>query len=310
MRRAAVLVLLLGLLAGCDLQTAGSPTGDLELTLRLADTQDLVRGHTVQISNVEVGSVREVSLDGHEAVVTISIVDGHRIPTATEAVVRRTSLLGEHFVDLRLPPTGETEGPYLRDGDQIGATAEPDFEDLAGQAAQIVGAVAVDDLGRIVDAAATGLGGRGAQLDRIVDRLAAVSQTLGDQRADIVAAIDAVAGLGATLAPASEELAGLIDDVAASSVALAQQRARIVGALEELTELAQTTNDVVLEPHTQRLTDLLADLDPLLGTVLANRTLVEETLVDLLRFAELIPQSFREGRLQQYVWLVMPEEGG
>lgn len=310
-RVAAAVAGVLVALTGCDLQTAGSPTGDLDLTLTVDDSQDLVRGHTVQISNVVVGSVREVSLDGHRSVVRISVVDGHRIPEATEAVIRRTSLLGEHFVDLRLPPSGETEGPYLEDGDELHeASAEADFEDLAGQAAQVLGAVAVDDVADVVDAGATGLRGRAEQLDRLVDRLAGVSRALADQRQDLVDAIDAIGGLGASLAPADDELAGLIDDVAAASVVLSEQRGRIVGALEDLASLAEATNDTVLEPHTERITDLLADLDPLLDAVLRNRTLVEETLVDLLRFAELIPRSTDNGRLQQYVWLVMPEGGG
>ena len=306
-RLAALAAALVLAASGCDLQTAGSPTGDLDLLLEVDDSQDLVRGHTVQISNVVVGSVRAVELDGYRSRVTISIVDGHRIPRATEAVIRRTSLLGEHFVDLRLPPGGETEGPFLDDGDTIPeASAEPDFEDLAGQAAQIVGAVAVEDIADVIDAGAVGIGGRGEQLNRIIEQFASVSRTLGQQREELVAAIDALGSLGRTLAPASDDVAGLIDDVAEATTVLAAHRERFVEALESLTALAQTTNEVVLEPHTQRLTDLLADLEPVLDQVLANRSLVEQTLADLLRFAELIPRSTSNGRLQQYVWLVVP----
>ena len=49
------LVALVG--TSCSLRTAGSPRGDLELTAEFDDVADLVVGHSVQISDVTVGTI-------------------------------------------------------------------------------------------------------------------------------------------------------------------------------------------------------------------------------------------------------------
>src|SRR3546814_4071444 len=78
-------------------------SSDLDLTLYASfdDVQDLTPGHNVQASNVVVGSVREISLDGYQAKVRMSIVDDFEVPDGTAAVVQRTSLLGEYYVEDR-----------------------------------------------------------------------------------------------------------------------------------------------------------------------------------------------------------------
>src|SRR3546814_7700257 len=89
----------------------------------------------------------------------MSIVDDFDVPDGTAAVVQRTSLLGEYYVDLVLPDEFDPQaGPFLASGDVIDdATTQPDVEQLAEQAAAVVGALTADDIGATVDAAAEGL---------------------------------------------------------------------------------------------------------------------------------------------------------
>jgi phospholipid/cholesterol/gamma-HCH transport system substrate-binding protein len=310
--RAAVLAsALLLATAGCDPQTATAPTGGTNLLIEFPDAQDLVRGHTVQLANVRVGSVRAIDLirsetsDDYAAQVEISIIDSVHIPVGTTAVLRRTSLLGEHFVDL-VVPDGEPTAFY-EDGDRIEhAEVLDDFEDVALQASEVLGAVAGNDLTTIVDAAHTALSGRGRQLHALIGDLSSVVGVIADQRADLAATIDGLAALGAALAPGSERVGALIDDLAATTSLLAEHRGRIVTALEDLTGLATTMNDTVLEPHTERLTKLLADLDPVVAKVAANRELVDTLVVDLLRFTEAVPAAIDDkGRLNAFAWLLL-----
>src|SRR3546814_2524031 len=82
----------------------------------------------------------------------MSIVDDFDVPDGTAAVVQRTSLLGEYYVDLVLPDEFDPQaGPFLASGDVIDdATTQPDVEQLAEQAAAVVGALTADDIGATV----------------------------------------------------------------------------------------------------------------------------------------------------------------
>ena len=337
-RRGPVLAIGLALLAtavaGCDPQLAGSLTGPTTLFVEFPDAQDLVHGHTVQIGNVAVGSVRSVELvrseqPGNEgnyaARVKLSIVDGRDVPIGTTATLRRTSLLGEHFVDLTLPPSGGTTGPFYEDGDTFavedpactGPAREPgappacivildDFEDVALNAAEVFGAVAGRDLNTIITSAHQALNGRGPQLNALIADLSTVVGEFAAQRSDLLMAIDGLAVLGATLAPASEAVGALIDDLGATSALLADHRQRIVTALTDLTDLATSLNDVVLEPHAERLGRLLRDLDPVVATLADNRQLLDTLITDLLRFSGLLPQVIGDtGKLNAFAYLIL-----
>jgi len=291
-------------LAACSLQTATAPTGKLTLYASFEDAQDLTAGHNVQISNVVAGSVRDVSLDGYQARVRMSIVDGHDIPKGTTAVVRRTSLLGEYYVDLVFPDGFEPEdSEYLASGDEITRTeTQPDIEQLAEQASVVVGAVTADDLAVSVEAAAEGLGGRGATLNRAIRDAATVVSALADQQADLAAAVDGLGRLGEALGPSSGKLGEVIDALVAATEDVAGSRAGIVQAVDALVDLATVTNDVVLEPHTERLRTMLGQLNPLLGTLADRGDELALLITDLLRFTEAFPTALHNGNILLLAW--------
>ncbi len=304
MRRALALVLVTAVLGSCSIETASAPTGDVTLHATFDDVQDLTPGHDVQASNVPVGSVQDIELDGYRARVTLSIIDDFRVPEGTSAVVRRTSLLGEYYVDLVLPDGFDPErATYLEDDDEIAdATTQPDVEQLAEQAAAVVGALTADDIGSTVNAAAEGLGGRGQVLHDLVADASAVADALADQQADIAATVDSLAALGAELAPAAGDLTAAIDQLASASGTVADSRDRIVAAAEALVALATATNDTVIEPHAQRLATLLHQVQPLLGTLADRSAVLADLIVDLDRFTVLFPTAVHKGNILLLTW--------
>ncbi len=308
--RRAVAVLLTAAVAagGCSIETAGAPTGDVSLFATFEDVQDLTPGHNVQASNVVVGSVRDIELDGYAARVEMSIVDHFSVPVGSAAVVRRTSLLGEYYVDLVLPDDVDVAaGPFLEDGAAIDdATTQPDVEQLAEQAASVVGALTADDLGATIDAFATGLGGRGEVLNQLVRDAGAVADALADQQAAIAATVDSLGALGRTLAPEADQLATTIDRLAEASGTVADSRDEIVAAVEALVDLAVATNDAVIEPHADRLATLLGQLQPMLGTLADRSDVLVDLMVDLERFVELFPSTVHNGNVLLLAWAYVP----
>jgi phospholipid/cholesterol/gamma-HCH transport system substrate-binding protein len=300
----ALLVTAAVVLGACDVETAGAPTGDLTLFATFDDVQDLTPGHNVQASNVVVGSVRDVSLDGYRAKVEISVIDDFEVPEGTAAVVRRTSLLGEYYLDLDLPDDFDPAGPFLASGDVIeDATTQPDVEQLAGQAAAVIGALTADDIGATVSAAAEGLGGRGAVLNQLVRDAGLVAGTLAEQQAAIASTVDSVGQLGATLAPSADQLGATLAQLATATGTLAGSRDRMVGSVGALVELATATNDTVLEPHAEQLSALLSQLEPLLGTLAARDDVLVDLIVDMSRFTDLFPDVVHNGTVLLQGWI-------
>jgi phospholipid/cholesterol/gamma-HCH transport system substrate-binding protein len=304
-RRARVLAVAVAVVLGaaaCDPQTATSPTGHLTLVAHFDDVQDLVRGHTVQVANVTIGSVRSVELDGRRALVTMSIVDGQQVPDGTRAVVRRTSFLGEFYVDLVFPEHA-ADGPFLASGDEITETeTERDIEQLAAQAEEVIRAVGADDVAGVIDAGAGAIGGNGGTINRAVDDAQLLLGVLADQQAQIGSAIDDVATLGTELAPASAEIAALIDELAAATASATGSRDRIVDAVQALADLARTTTDVVLLPHADRLSQTLEELQPLLGTLTDRTDVLARLIVDFDRFTQVLPTAVHNGQILLLAW--------
>ncbi|MGH9273182.1 MAG: MCE family protein [Acidimicrobiales bacterium] len=308
-RRSIVVAVSLALAAGaCSIETAGAPKGEVSLFASFDDVQDLTPGHNVQASNVVVGSVRGIELDGYKARVELSIVDDFRVPDGAAAVVKRTSLLGEYYVDLVLPEHFDSVGgPFLDDGDVIeDASTQPDVEQLAEQAASVVGALTADDLGATINAAATGLGGRGQVLHDVVRHAGLVVDALADQQAALTSTVDSIGELGSTLAPKAGDLATTIDKLADASGILADSRTKIVAAVEALVQLATATNDTVIEPHAERLITLLAQLEPMLGTLSDRSEVLAGLITDLDRFVELLPSAVHNGNVLLLTWAFVP----
>lgn len=305
MRKLLLLVAVGLCLAACDIQTATAPRGELTLYATFDDAQDLTRGHFVEMSNVVIGSVSQLELDGYRARARLDIIDGRDIPEGTKAVIRRTSLLGAHFVDL-IPPDGfdPTAGPFLHDDDEIAETASQlDVEQLAGQAALVLGAIDAKAVSSTVSAADEGLGGRGTQLNELIAKSAGVVDTLQSQQDALVSAIDGLAAVGAQYAPRSPDLVALLDTVDEATRTVAANRDRAVVATQNLVALARSVEANVLAPHTQRIIDLLDQTDPVLGVLADRSESITDLFQDIAFFNEVFPTVQANGQVLIQAWL-------
>lgn len=303
-----VLVALLG--AGCSLRTAGSPRGDLELTAEFDDVANLVVGHSVQVADVTVGTVTDIQLiDDRRARVTMSIEDGMEFPVGTSAALSKTSLLGEQYIELRVPDpnTPVIEQRMLESGDEIGETLmTAEFETVTERAIEFLGAISADDIGTITSTGARAIGGRGQELNQLLRDLTTVVADLDSQRLEITRTIDGFAQLGRDLAEGDDQVVTLIDDLSDASVTLARNRQRIIGALEGIRDMTQVTNRAVLAEHTDAIVSTIQDLDPILSTLAGQRPLVEEVLDTVTDFLpKMSDWTIRDATTPaqaQYIW--------
>ncbi|GLZ13069.1 hypothetical protein Acsp04_33040 [Actinomadura sp. NBRC 104425] len=301
---AAVCALVAALLAGCSIRTAGAPRGGLTLTATFDDVQGLVTGHSVQMSDVKVGTVTGVRLNKRTftTTVTMSIKDGYRIPRGTRAEIKVTSLLGENYVDLVLPPGGRTDrGPFLADGAEIADTSvQPSFEQVVGQAGPLLKALASNDVAAVVNAGATALDGNGGKLNTIVAKSGDLLATFARQRAELGRSVDRLARLGRSLAEGGDELARTPAELEKTTRLLNDNKEEILTTVRRLTELAVQLDDKVLEGRIQRFRDLLRDLDPVLATLAANRQRLTDLVDGLVTFTQKLPLATYDGQLLIY----------
>lgn len=306
MRRLTVLAGLtaLGLLASaCDIQTAGAPGGDLTLYATFDDVQDLARGHFVEMSDVPIGSVADLELDGPRVRVRLDVDEDREIAEGTTALIRRTSLLGANFVEL-VPPDEGQGGPLLDDGDEITETAsQVELEELAARAGAVIGAVDAQSLSGTIGAADQALTARGERIGELIGRTRNIVSTVQDQQTALLGTIDALGALGDRFAPAADDLVGLIDSLDQATATVAANRERAVVTAEALVELARTTTDEVLVPHTDAILDLLDQADPVLAAIAARADSISGLFDDVVFFNTVLPTVVANGQVLIQAWL-------
>lgn len=288
-RSIALLVLIALVGAGCSIRTAGSPVGDTTLVARFDDVQHLVVGHTVRLADVPVGTVTAVELDGYDAVVELSISDAVDIPAGTTAAISATSLLGENFVRLEPPPT--VTSAVLADGDTIDtAGADASFEEITIELLALFRAIQGRDLATVINESHAALAGRGEQLNTLISTVSEVGDGLVVQNEDLVAIIDSLALFGDDLVDHADLLGDSIASAADATGSLAAQRERMVQTVTEIVDVANTLDEEVLLPHTQRLETILDRLAPTAKVLADNRGQLVGLLDATLRTNDRIPE--------------------
>lgn len=291
-----IVVLALVALAGCQTQDDSTT-----LSAVFDDVRHLAPQHAVRIADTRVGTVTGIELDGLRARVTFDVQDGHPVPAGTTAAIRQTSLLGENYVELRLP---DDMTPVLTDGDTIQRTETVvELEDLVRASAEVLGAIDASDVDVVLEAATTGIEGQGDRLGRLLDRMARLSEEYADAGDDLGQVLDGLGGLGRDLAPSSQTLAQAIDESARAAETSARQRDRLVAALENLASASGAINRSVLDPHGGALSDLLADLRPVTRLLADQRGELNALIEQTARFGQRFPQAVRNDQVQVYAHL-------
>ena len=297
---AAVLATAL-VLGGCALP--GNVTGSREVIATFDDVGDLVTGHSVQVADVRIGSIKEIELtEDYQARVTMSIKDDIFVPLESKALLRTTSLLGEKFVEIRpLDPDDPTAGTNLRDGDEIEETEQaPELEFVAEQAVELLGAVVATDVATLIETGAEGFGGRGEDLRSLIEDLSTVSSTLADQTDELVRIIDALDRATSTLAGGSADIDTLLVNLARTTEVLAANRDETIEAIRGMTRLAQVQNRNVFEPYLEQVNTQIRQLDAILAEVDRNQQQVADLLYWVSQFTVKVPKAIPEDFAQVY----------
>lgn len=294
----AVLAALVVALSGCgvlrdgayDLPLPGGPDAGPNpdtITVHFASVDGLVPKSMVKVGNIAVGVVESIDLDPDTwtATVTCRIRNDVGLPANAVAQVRRSSLLGEWFVELS-PPAGNAAAAPLSDGADIplastGQTAP--VEEVLGALSLLLSNGGVPQLNTIVKELNTAFSGRGPQLRSLLQELDTFTGQLDSRSGDIVAALDSLEKLGRTLDRNKADIAQALDELPAGVRVLADQRRQLVATLASLDRLSKVAVRVVRTSSADTVADLKA-LQPTLTKLAEAGTNLPNALKIMLTF--------------------------
>jgi phospholipid/cholesterol/gamma-HCH transport system substrate-binding protein len=269
--RLAPVVALVTLLAAC------SPAGSdpITLTATFDDVAGLVTDAHVRAGDVPVGVISDIQLtDDMRAEVTMEVRSDLGLPERTEAVLGRTALLGEMFIDLR--PL--EDGGQLADGDVLeDVRIVTEFEELVASGDDALSVVASDQLAAAVETGAIAFGGRGGLLGRFLDDVNGFVGTYNERSDDLIALVDSLDGLTAALAPDADVNAEALAVLERASRVLEEEDDRLLDALADLDDLSSTGARIMADHRTE-----IDDSIRRLRIVLAQLTRVDGALSNVL----------------------------
>lgn len=231
----------------------------ITVTVHMPDTGGLTTGSEVTYRGVGVGEISDVSIARNRkgVAVTASLRPQTRIPSDAKAVITMESPVAILRLDFR---PQERSGPYLTSGDVVTAdrTRRPlPLESLLRDFTELADTLPTEDVSVIADTLAKGLKGATGDINRIL----ANSQELlafGRQRTDqLTRILDNTRRVAETNGGRLRELASAMSDLSGG----------VRETAPELRKLAHTAPGPA-----RRVTELIEDVEPSLGTLLGNLT--------------------------------------
>lgn len=263
-----------GTLSACGTET-------VTISATFTDVGDLAAGAPVMMSDVPIGSVSHMTLAGNEAVVTMEIEEAAEVPAGVSARIRRTSVLGERFVDLVVPAGVSSSAPLIADGTHIDDTSvRSDLEDLVRSGSDVLGAISASQLAVMIEEGAKGFGGQGAELRNLLNNYQRIAGRYAGRSDEIVRLIGSLKNFNETLAVESAAHGRSVQNAARSFEVLAEESDRLENAIVSLGRLARGGR-AILEAHRQEMERFFAQTRVILG-VLAEE---QDSIRKFLRWA-------------------------
>ena len=266
------------------------------------DAGDLVEAGTVQVNDVEIGTVDDINLvmqNGRMvARVEMTVNAGENIPSDNlTALVRQTSLLGEQFVEL-LP--GSSGQPFVGDGGEetiislASTDKRVDIETFLSDLSAFIGQGGLDDLNRFTHAQALILEGRGEEFGETIEELETFTETLSARREDVGVAIDQLAAASQTLSNNQATIDKFFDSLESGNKLLADQADDLARLFRALNEFGRV-NSRFLAEHEDAINRQFKSLRPVLEGLASAKNELGIDISQLKTFLTLFPKSFGGG---------------
>jgi phospholipid/cholesterol/gamma-HCH transport system substrate-binding protein len=249
-----------------------------EVTIQFRDVLDLVPQSAVRVNDIAVGKVKDITLDGWTASVTVEVNRDAKLPDNAVATIRQTSLLGEKFVSLAPPATGATG--RLGDGDKIPlerSGRNPEIEEVLGAASLLFNGGGLEKTNTIVRELNNALGGNEPEVKELLDTTTQFIGQLDANKEELLTSLEKVNRLAIAANDQTDAITGALDDLPEALRVVNDQRDELVGLLQSLDRLGDVATGVIRSSKADTVADLKALVPTLTNLARAGDDLATST---------------------------------
>jgi phospholipid/cholesterol/gamma-HCH transport system substrate-binding protein len=217
----------------------------------------------VQVSGLEAGMVKGISLTTRGVLVTFTVADNIRLGETTEAAIKTTALLGNKV--LEITPRGEG---HLTTAIPTDRTTSPyQLPDAIGDLTATISGLNTDQLSTSLQTLSDTLRDTPPDLKKAVAGVARFSQTIDARDAELRNLLANANKATTVLAQRTGQVVTLVHDTNAVLAALRSQSAALDAIAENVSRLAQQLrgfigeNRATLKPMLDKLNGVLATVD-------------------------------------------------
>ncbi|MFZ2175658.1 MAG: MCE family protein [Rhodococcus sp. (in: high G+C Gram-positive bacteria)] len=249
-----------------------------QVTVELADIQNLVGNSPVKADNVVVGNISRIGGRDWIARLTLDLRDDAQIPANVSAKLAQTSVLGSQYLELSVP-AGEEPTGTLKDGAVIPIARTSQYastEEVLSALSLVLNGSGLQQIRTVTSELVRVLDGREHNLHELFGNLETLMGGLDRQRGDIVRAIDGLDRLAAELGAQNDTLDRGIDTIPPGMQVLNDQQQQLTTMLTSVGEFGEIATRV---------------LDSGREDLHANLTALQPTLSQLASVGDSIPEA-------------------
>jgi virulence factor Mce-like protein len=211
-----------------------------KITAYFDQTVGVYPGSTVRVLGVQVGTIDDVTPEGTQVKVDMSVERNVQIPANAQAVVVAPSVVSDRYI--QLAPV-YTSGPTMGDEASIprDRTATPvELDQLYSSLNKLAtslgpnGANQNGALSNLLNTAAANLNGNGENLHNTITQLSQLSQTLDSNKDNLFATIDNLAQFTSTLANSDATVRKVTQQLSDVTGFLSSERGNLGAAVQQL----------------------------------------------------------------------------
>lgn len=285
-----VLALALGVMTGCgttmrDLPIPGTGvSGDtIEVKAEFAEALNLAQGAPVKVNGVDMGRVKEITVDDFTAEATLTLKADAELREGARARLRYTTPLGELFVDVTNPADGKVLGDGAKLELKDTATA-PTVENALAQASLLINGGGLAQLQTVTEELNSALNGNEADYRTLLDRATTFLTQANATSSSIDAVLTSLNSLSKTLNGRKDTINRAVREIAPAAKVLREKTPDFTALLAEVEKFAQTANGTVNATRSQLLT-LLKEVEPVLAEFAKNNGVFEASMQKVIAAA-------------------------
>ncbi|MEP9365296.1 MCE family protein [Nocardioides sp. CN2-186] len=259
----------------------------------------------VRIHGVLVGQVRHVDQDGEQAVITVALnpQEAERIPDNVSVEILPTTLFGQKFISFVTPD--DPSSTPLADGDVIPAsrvTTNVELSRILANLFPLLRSIQPADLNATLNALATALGGRGAQIGDTMDQLDSYLGEIDDHLPTLKTDLVKLADVADTYDLAAPDLLGVLRNVTVTGQTVIDNKKQLGTFFSDLQGLADTSTRVLSDNESNiiRVGQVTA---PILKLAAVYAPELPCLLEGAAKYAPRLARTFEGNQVKQYLEL-------